>query len=464
MDGYRMTTPALPAIQQITHRYSPRGNCKLLLRCRDAEVLLSGPAGTGKSRACLEKLHAMALLNPSMRGLICRKAATTLSSTALQTYRKFVAKESLECGDVVYYGGSAQEPASYRYKNGSVLNIGGMDKASKIMSSEYDIVYVQEATELTQDDWEAITTRLRNWTVTFQQLLADCNPQAPTHWLKQRADSGRTTLLDTIHEDNPVLFDGQGNITENGAAYISKLDALTGVRFDRLRRGLWVAAEGVIYEDYNSTIHIIDTEDLPTDPRDSHKDPNGIPMTWRRYWAVDFGFTNPFVLQCWAEDPDGRLYLYREIYHTQRTVDQHCKQILSIVTNDRGSWTEPKPVAIVADHDAEGRQTFENETGLSTEPAFKLVLEGIECVQRRLRVQGDGKPRIFFLRNALVEKDGTLVDSHKPTCTYEEMPDYVWKDGKEEPIKANDHGCDAERYIVAHKDNSDRAIYRSFMA
>jgi phage terminase large subunit len=458
-----------PAFQVIKHHYKPRGNCKLLIRCRDAEVLLSGPAGTGKSRACLEKVHAMALLNPGMRGLICRKAAVSLSSTALVTWQKFVAKESIEAGDVKYYGGSAQEPASYRYKNGSVIGIGGMDKASKIMSSEYDIVYVQEATELTQEDWEAITTRLRNWKVSFQQLLADCNPQAPTHWLKQRSDSGRTTLLDTIHEDNPVLFDDAGKITENGAAYISKLDALTGVRFDRLRRGLWVASEGVIYTDYSSSTHLIDRADIPIPRRvGAHLDPLGIPMTWRRYWAVDFGFTNPFVLQCWAEDDDGRLYLYREIYYTQRTVDQHAQKILSLVTNDRGAWTEPKPTAIICDWDAEGRATLEHNIGLSTEPAFKLVVEGIETVQRRLRIQGDGRPRLYLCRDALVEKDQSLDDAHRPTCTYEEVPDYVWKEPqsgkapKDEPVKDNDHGCDAMRYLVSHKDTGDRAIYRSF--
>jgi phage terminase large subunit len=154
------------------------------MKARDPEVLLAGPAGTGKSRACLEKLHLMALANPGMRGLIVRKTATTLSSTALVTWQKFVAVEAIEQGVVRFYGGSAQEPPSYKYKNKSVVAIGGMDNASKIMSSEYDVIYVQEATELTENDWEALTTRLRNWRVSFQQLMADCNPSSPTHWLK----------------------------------------------------------------------------------------------------------------------------------------------------------------------------------------------------------------------------------------------------------------------------------------
>lgn len=459
-----MTTPTVTE-----HRYRPRNSCAKLFACRDPEVLMAGPSGTGKSRACMEKLHIMMLLNPGARGLICRKAAVTLSSTALVTWEKFVAKEAIDCGDVTFYGGSAKEPASYRYKNGSVVVIGGLDVASKIMSSEYDVVYVQEATELTETDWEHITTRLRNWSISFQQLIADCNPQHPEHWLKLRCDRGTTILLPSIHEDNPLLFDENMVITEQGQDYIAKLDALTGVRYKRLRLGLWVAAEGIIFEEWSQD-HLLSREDLAeicacpdSGSFSSERDRNGIPMSWPRYWAVDFGYTNPFVCQFWAEDPDGRLYLYREIYHTQRTVDQHAKQILSLVRNERGSWTEPRPRSIVCDHDAEGRATFENNIGQSTEPAHKSVLEGIECVQVRLRAAGDGRPRLFVLRDALVERDPDLAEAGKPTCTMEEIPSYVWANKqKEGPVKENDHGCDAMRYIAAHRDFGTRVIFRSF--
>jgi phage terminase large subunit len=446
----------MPAITE--HRFSPRGACAELFEARDPEVLVAGPAGTGKSRACLEKLHIMMLLNPGARGLIARKAAVTLSSTALVTWQRFVAKEAIEVGDVVYYGGSSQEPASYQYKNGSVVAIGGLDKVSKIMSAEYDVVYVQEATELTENDWESITTRLRNWRITFQQLIADCNPQSPEHWLKQRADNGKTRMLESRHEDNPILFTGDGVITDKGSAYISKLDALSGVRYQRLRLGRWVAAEGVIYEDWGQ-IHLTDGPRVTTE----HVDISGIPMSWPRYWSVDFGYTNPFVCQFWAEDPDGRLWMYREIYQTHRTVDQHAKKILGLVRNEYDSWIEPRPRSIVCDHDAEGRATLEMEIGQSTEPAHKSVLEGIESVQRRLRIQPDELPRLFILRSALVERDQELADAGRPTCTMEEIPAYVWSDKKkEQPNKEDDHGADAMRYVVAHKDFGIRPIYRSF--
>ena len=459
------TAQKVPGLTE--HRYRPRGSARAILRCRDSELLISGPAGTGKSRACLEKLHAMALLNPGMRGLICRKSATSLSSTALVTWKRFVAPEAIASGDVVYYGGSSQEAACYRYKNGSAVVIGGLDKVSKIMSAEYDAIYVQEATELTLNDWEALTTRLRNWCVSFQQLMADCNPQSPDHWLKQRCDQGKTAYFESYHEDNPVLFDEQGQITERGSAYIAKLDALTGVRYQRLRLGRWVSAEGMIYEDYSSNVHIIDDVGAGTQA----VCPSGIPMAWPRFWSVDFGYTHPFVLQCWAEDPDGRLYMYREIFYTRRTVDQHAAKILSLVRGPDGRWLEPKPHVITCDHDAEGRAVLERELNIGTEPAHKSVLEGLDAVQVRMRLAGDGRPRIFFLRNALVERDPLLVEANRPTCTVEEIPGYVWKnraarkgelDEDDEPVKEMDDGCDAMRYAVAERDFGIRALFRSF--
>jgi PBSX family phage terminase large subunit len=437
----------------LEHRYRPRGAAAELLKIRDKEVLLSGPAGTGKSRACLEKLHFMCLMNPRMKALAVRKTAVSLTSTGLVTYQEHVAPESIAAGDVVWFGGSKREPAAYRYSNGSRLVVGGMDDPTKIMSSEYDACYVQEAIELTEDDWEKVTTRLRNGRVSFQQLIADTNPDAPHHWLKARADKGLTRMVESRHEDNPMLFDDAGVMTEAGTSYLETLDRLTGVRYYRLRKGLWVAAEGMVYEEWDPAIHLIDRFDIPWD--------------WTRWWVCDFGYTHPLVIQCWAEDPDGRLYLYREIFHTKRTVDQHARDILNAVsTADPAApddlrkrvWHEPKPRTIVCDHDAEGRVVLARETGIGTTPAIKKVGAGIQVVQQRLRKAGDGKPRIFIMRDSVVRRDQELLDAKRPSCTAEEIVGYVWAKGargevlKEEPVKEMDDGMDCVRYIASHRD------------
>lgn len=453
MTAALLAEPVTPS----SHVYTPRGTCLDAMHCRDAELLLSGPAGTGKSRALLEKLHLMCLANPGMRALMVRKVLASLGSTGLVTWREHVVPEALAAGVLSFYGGSAQHPAQYRYQNGSTVTLGGMDKPTKIMSSEYDACYVQEAIELTEGDWESITTRLRNGVVSFQQLMADTNPAEPTHWLHQRALTGRTTMLNTRHEDNPRLFHDDGTLTVGGASYIGLLDNLTGVRRDRLRHGRWVAAEGLIYEDYSAEVHLRKIEDPPHD--------------WPRYWCVDFGYTNPTAIQFWAEDPDGRLHLYRELYRAKRLVEDHARDILDAVTlSDGVTWREPRPRAIICDHDAEDRATLERHLGMSTVAAHKDVSPGIQAVQARLRVAEDGRPRLYFSPTALAERDPELVAAKRPCGLIEEIPGYVWdrpttgvaadRPPKETPLKRDDHAMDCLRYVVAHLDLAARPRVR----
>lgn len=434
----------------LTHRYEPHGAARALLECRAPEVVMSGPAGTGKSLAALTKMHLLALRNPGMRGLMVRKTLASLGSTGLVTWREQVVKEAVEAGIVAFYGGSRQEAAAYRYSNGSTIVMGGLDRATRIMSSEYDVAFLQEATEATEDDWESITTRLRNGRISYQQLMADCNPGPPTHWLKARCDRGQTLMLESRHEDNPMLYQG-GGLTERGEAYMAKLDALTGVRYHRLRRGLWVAAEGVIYEGWDPAVHLIPRTRLPKD--------------WVRWWSVDFGYVHPFVLQRWAVDGDGRAYLYAERYLTGCLVEDHARAVLEEVAPG-GVWREPRPRGIICDHDAEGRATLERHLGMSTIAATKTVKPGIEAVMARLRPAGDGKPRLFIMRDACARRDPVQVDAKKPACTAEEIPGYIWapapdgRQAKEEPMKADDDGVDCMRYLAAELDLAARPRVR----
>jgi PBSX family phage terminase large subunit len=423
-------------------RYEPRGAARDLFRARESEVVIAGPAGTGKSLAALFRVHLAALHNPGIRCLIVRKTAVSLGSTTLVTYEKKVARAAMRANLVTWFGGSTREAACYRYDNGSVIVVGGMDKPDKILSAEYDLVFCDEATELTETDWETISTRLRNGVLSWQQQIAACNPAHPTHWLKQRCDRGQARMLVSRHKDNPAYMNADGSVTEAGRDYFAKLDGLTGVRRSRLRDGVWAAAEGLIYDGWDDAIHLVD--------------PRPIPAEWTRWMSVDFGYTNPFVCQWWAQDPDGRLWLYREIYRTKTLVEDHAKRILACMKNAKGEWTEPRPRATYADHDAEDRATLERHLGLSTVAAKKSVSDGLQAVQARLKVAGDGRTRLFVMRGALVQVDRALEAASLPTCTEEEITGYVWavKPGnsgglKEAPVKENDHGMDAMRYAVA---------------
>ena len=141
---------------------------------RDTEFVLSGPAGTGKTRGLLELLHLLALKYPGSRGLITRRERNTLTQTALVTFADEV-RPRLDRRDL------ASRRGEWRYPNGSAVVVAGLDReGQKVFCGQYDHIYVNEATELTEATWENLTTRLRNGKSPRQQIMGDCNPNALT--------------------------------------------------------------------------------------------------------------------------------------------------------------------------------------------------------------------------------------------------------------------------------------------
>jgi hypothetical protein len=421
-------------VEDRTGRHGPelRGGALALWKYRGQECLLSGPSETGKTTAALHRLDALLWKYRGSQAVMVRKVRDTIFPTVLQTYTKKILSAD---SPVRPYGG--ERPAWFDYPNGSRLWLAGIDDPGKALSSERDFVYVNQAEELTEDDWQVLTTRAtgRAANAPYGQVFGDCNPGPPHHWILRRAAEKQLRLFESRHEDNPTLHDGR-NWTDRGRRTLAVLDGLTGVRKQRLRYGRWVAAEGQVYEGWDPAIHVIE--------------PFKVPASWPRYWAIDFGFTNPTTVQWWTTDPDGRLYLYREIYRTGRLVEDHARHAVAL------SAHEPQPTAVIADHDGEGRATFERYARVTVRPAIKgNVVEGIQRVAARLRPAGDGRPRLFVMRGSLVERDPVLDAARKPTCLVEEMGAYVWKTtttkGRpkdEEPVKENDHGEDAARYMV----------------
>lgn len=422
-------------IPTIEETYSAHGNIGAIFSCMLPELILAGPAGTGKSRGILEYLNYCATEYPGARILMVRKTRRSLTESGMVTLEQKV----LHPAQGVRFKSSVQQ---YQYPNNSIIAVGGLDRPEKILSSEWDIIYPQEATELDENDWEMCGMRLRNGKTPVQQLIGDCNPGPPAHWIRQRAQAGNLLLLDTRHEDNPMLF-RHGVMTPEGVRYLERLDTLTGVRHARYRLGLWVSAEGMVYEDsWNPAVNIVK--------------PFPIPKEWPRYLVVDFGYTHPFVCLWAAQDPDGRLYIYRQIYKTKTLVEDHAKEIKRV-----SRWAEkdgdPLPRVIICDHDAEDRATLERHLGLMTTPAHKSVSDGIQAVASRFRKAGDGKPRLMIMRDSLVHRDQDLAAGKQPTCLEEEPESYVWDTRQgmkrgEQPVKESDHALDCTRYLVAFHD------------
>lgn len=425
---------SLPRPPEIIRRYDIRGGNRTSINSLSPEVLNCGPRGTGKSVAMLYKCFLIAEKIDGARILIMRKTRSSLTDSAMVTLEKHV----IPGGHPVLAGPRRMNRHSYLFGNGSEIVFGGMgsaEESKKIMSTEWDIIYVNEAVELREDEWEQLIPTLRNNRRTPNQLIADCNPDAPTHWLKRRCDLGATELHTSAHQDNPWLF-SNGEWTRQGQIYMGALDRLTGVRRERFLFGRWSQAEGAVYESYDPRVHLIDRFEIPKE--------------WRRIRAIDFGYTNPFVCLWIAVDGDGRAYVYRQLYHTKRIVEDHAKQIVRLSEGEVISAT-------IADHDAEDRATLARY-GVSTYPADRRDKRArIELVEQALRAAGDGRPRLFILRDSLIERDD-LLDEHKlPWCLEQEFPAYCWpgrkapdKNSKELPVDRDDHALDALNYGITY--------------
>lgn len=420
-------------------KYHPYGAAKEIFALRDDELLMAGPKGTGKSLGMLHKLHLVLSKYEGSKGFMCRKTRTSMTNSCLDMFQKMILKPP----DKVRFHKQDQH---FLYPNQSLLAVIGLDNVDRLNSSEWDIGYMQEATEATENDWEICTACIRHGVVPYQQMMGDCNPDKPSHWLKVRCDKGLTRMLLSKHEDNPKFFDqSTQQWTVEGARYMAKLQRLSGVRFKRLYKGEWAAAEGIVYEDWDTHVHLLSRNDLPIDWVD-----------WPHYWSLDFGHTHPFVWQDWMEDPKGRLYLNREMYITKRLVEDIAREIMAITEGC------PPPLAVIGDHDAEGRAVFERHTGYYVAPAFKQIQPGIQAVQKRLRNDWEGRPGLFILRDALVFEDAELKDKGYPYSTEQEMDGYVWdaehnrkvNSKKDElPLDKDNHGMDAKRYMVAFIDS-----------
>lgn len=416
-----------------------RGNNLAIQSRMDLALILSGPAGTGKSRACLRKLHTVMHNHPRARALIARKVEVDLRQSTLVTYERDI----LGINNPICSSIQRENRTVYRYPNGAEVAVGGLDRPGKLLSAEYDFIYVSEASQLLLRDWNTLRSRLRSGVMPYKQILGDTNPDSPKHWIRGEAEAGRLALLETLHQDNPAYWDTSANDwTPFGREYVmNNLAILTGLDRARYFEGKWVQAEGAVYDDYDERVHVMDR--FP------------IPSSWRWVLSIDFGYKNPFVAQFWAVDHDDRMYLAHEIYYSHRLVEEHARQIVELMAGKRFTH-------VVADHDAEDRATLQAH-GVRTNPAKKEIRSGIQLVQSRLRLQGDGRPRLFMFRDALLERDPALAGAGLPCSTLEEMPAYIWqptpdgKPGKETPVDKDNHGMDALRYGVAALDRVSRA-------
>jgi len=273
-------------------------------------------------------------------------------------------------------------------------------------------------------DWsviEEIQGRMRDYS--WAQLIWDLTPLIPMPDLEelyeeqQRGSPKNGWWFYHLNSElNAALADG----------WVDEfLDGLSPDVRETRRIGKFGSYEGVIFKEFNKE-HIVK--------------PFKIPEEWPRWRSLDFG--NNFACIWLALDPDTqRQFVYREYYwdyakhRSARLLKEHAECILGEYWGYEGcrcTYYDPA--------DPTSAREIQQHGVADLTPARKNTLESIEEIRKKLCVQSDGKPGLFFF-------DSCRDSIHQ-------MRAYRWekqrgeKDPKPQPIKHMDHLVDAVRYAV----------------
>ena len=281
--------------------------------------------------------------------------------------------------------------------------------------------YVDEVTLLQRAFFVQLLGRL---SVHGSRLFGTTNPDSPQHWLKRdyldRADVLGWNAWHFTMADNPGLTD------EYKAA---KAAEFTGLFYQRFILGLWVAAEGAIYDSWDPATHVVPWGDLPRITRFI-----GI--------GIDYGTTNPTVAILLGLGADGCWYAVDEWAHVPSTTGRKSTDaelsagLRAWITQPHTPGDAPDTLGrIYVDPAAASFREQLKRDGLATIPAANDVVPGIQRVASLLAA-------------------GRLKASDRCRTLISEFPGYVWDTkatdkGEDKPVKLNDHALDGLRYAVA---------------
>lgn len=253
------------------------------------------------------------------------------------------------------------------------------------------------------------------------------NVGAPNHWLRKRyilnawrRTSGVRHWAFTM-EDNPTLT----------PEYKAMLKALyTGMWYKRMILGLWVMAEGAVFDGFDEDRHVVD--ELP--------EPGSI--TWIGT-GTDYGTRNPFAcLLLGMHRASGTLYITHEYrWDSKATGRQMSDSEYSAAVTAWLAGIELAPGLAgvtpqweIIDPSAASYRLQRYQDGATPFPGDNGVSDGIRTMASLFAID-----RLKIHRRCA----GLIA----------ELPGYSWDDkaaalGRDEPVKADDHSIDGSRYVI----------------
>jgi PBSX family phage terminase large subunit len=241
----------------------------------------------------------------------------------------------------------------------------------------------------------------------------NCNPDGPYHWFK-------LTWIDKIKEKNILYlhFTMDDNLSLSEAIKERYRKMYSGVFFKRYILGLWVMAEGIIYDMFQEAVHRVNT----------------IFRQYTEYYvSIDYGTQNATVFILWGKY-ENKWYAVKEYYYSgreevkQKTDNKYYEDLEKFLGNII-------PKAIIIDPSAASFIALIREKDkYEVRKANNDVEDGIRNVSTALSLEA-------ILFNDCCE------------MTFREFFSYIWdekasKIGNDKPIKENDHAMDAIRYFV----------------
>lgn len=273
--------------------------------------------------------------------------------------------------------------------------------------------YINEASLAVREVFAEIISRC---SAPGSRILADTNPDNPEHWLKKEYIDNPSDKIRNFHfelDDNTFLSeDYRENIKETTPS---------GMFYDRDIKGLWVSAEGVVYRDFDSNKHYIQSSELP--------------LLQSFYCGVDWGYEHWGSIVVIGVDDNGTKYLIEE-HATQYEEIDYWVDIAKGIQERYGSRTpfycdSARPEYV---------SRFAKES-INSVNANKSRLSGVEAVAK------------------LFKTDNLFICRDKVSKFRDEIYQYVWDKKKGEPIKQYDDVLDSLRYAIYSHENTAKWLY-----
>ena len=152
-----------------------------------------GGTRSGKTYSILTALIELCHKNSGLVVTICRKTFPALRATAMRDF--FTILENEEAYNPELHNKSE---ATYQLW-GNLVEFISVDQPQKVRGRKRDILFINEANEITLEDWRQLILR------TTERIIVDFNPSDEFHWLYELPERDDCDFFKTTYKDNPFL-------------------------------------------------------------------------------------------------------------------------------------------------------------------------------------------------------------------------------------------------------------------